>query len=155
MIEVIRSEFQGPGAIGDFGWMINQPEFSKTLFVFNDNEEEFYAHHSDGSHSCQPGGGNAIIRPFQCRPEPRAAGVPTGSYAQGVHYMGYSSLDHQVREAIEAAMVNIGRVLGSGRFTSLAFSWDPISRLGGRIFSTAQVVRDHIVDELERVASGF
>jgi len=30
--------------------------------------------------------------------------------------------------------------LASGRFTSLAYSWDPITKLGGRIFNTAQNV---------------
>jgi hypothetical protein len=33
--------FRRPGTIGDFGWMINQQEYQDTLFLFNDNEEQF------------------------------------------------------------------------------------------------------------------
>ena len=92
MVDVLRSRFTGTGQDGDFAWMITQPEYARTLFVFNDNEEEFYAHLRGGQHTCSPGGGNAAIRPWQCRDEPHAAGVPTGSYTPGPHYMGYSTL---------------------------------------------------------------
>lgn len=74
MIEVIGSVFAGAGKIGDFAWMIRQPEYADVLFVFNDNEEQFRAYRKDpqGSYGCSPGGGNAIIRPYQCQSPPRA-----------------------------------------------------------------------------------
>jgi len=107
------------------------------------------------SHRCSPGGGNASIRPYQCEPHWRAAGVPTGTYEAGPHYMGYSALDEQVVKAVADSIAQIDRLLASGRFTSLAYSWDSITKLGGRIFNTAQVVRDHIVTELDSVAKKY
>jgi hypothetical protein len=50
------------------------------------------------------------------------------------------------------SMMQIDAMLASGRFDSLAFSYNPETNLGGRIFDTAQVVRDFIVNELVRVA---
>lgn len=105
------------------------------------------------SHHCDVGGGNASIRPFQCGPHWRAAGVPTGTYQRGPHYMGYSHLDESVIKAVADAMSQIDRLLASERFASLAFSWSHETKLGGRIFNTAQVVRDHIVAGLEAVAA--
>ena len=67
--------------------------------------------------------------------------------------MGYSTLDERVTKAVADAMSQIGRLLASGRFTALAFSWSDETKLGGRIFNTAQVVRDHIVAGLEVVAA--
>jgi hypothetical protein len=66
--------------------------------------------------------------------------------------MGYSSLDAQVATAINHAISQINALLATGRFDTLAFSYDPATKLGGRIFSTAQVVRDHIYDQLVEVA---
>ena len=43
-IQVIKSTFQGANRDGDFGWMIDQADFARTLFVFNDNEVQFYEH---------------------------------------------------------------------------------------------------------------
>ena len=105
------------------------------------------------SHRCEAGGGNASIRPFQCGPHWRAAGVPTGTYQRGPHYMGYSSLDESVIRAVVDSIAQIDRLLASGRFTGLAFSWNDETKLGGRIFNTAQVVRDHIVAGLEAVVA--
>jgi hypothetical protein len=104
-------------------------------------------------HRCSPGGGNAVIRPFQCEPHWRAAGVPTGTYEQGSpHYIGYSSLDAGVTQAVGDAIVQIDRLLTTKRFASLAFSWNDDTKLGGRIFNTARDVRDYIVAQLEAVA---
>jgi hypothetical protein len=105
------------------------------------------------SHTCTKGGGNAAIRPYQCHPHWQAAGMPTGSYSQGPHYMGYSSLDAQVSAAVSDAIRQISNLLATGRFDTLAFSYDPITKLGGKIFSTAQVVRDHIYDQVVAVAA--
>lgn len=153
MTTVIKSTFTGPGRDGDFAWMVLQPQFARTLFIFNDNEEEFLQHLADGEHQCTTGGGNAIIRPLQCTEEPRAAGVPTGSFRLGPHHLGYSSLDDHVREMVERAIARISELLATGRYDALAFSWDPQTRLGGHIFQTAQIVRDYIVDRLTDVAA--
>ena len=44
-VTLLKSKFTGEGKDGDFSHMI--PRQPKTLFVFNDNEEEFYAHFND------------------------------------------------------------------------------------------------------------
>lgn len=67
--------------------------------------------------------------------------------------MGYSSLDAGVTQAVGDSIVQIDRLLAPGRFTSLAFSWNDDTKLGGRIFESAQDVRDYIVAQLEAVAA--
>jgi len=69
--------------------------------------------------------------------------------------MGYSALDERVVKAVADSIAQIDRLLASGRFTSLAYSYNPDTKLGGRIFNTAQVVRDHIVTELDAVAKKY
>jgi len=73
-------------------------------------------------HRCSSGGGNAAIRPYQCDPHWQAAGVPTGSYQQGRHYMGYSALDAEVTSAMGHAIGQIDKLLAPDRFHTLAFS---------------------------------
>ena len=105
-------------------------------------------------HRCTRGDGNAAIRPYQCHPHWRAAGIPTGSYAAGsVHYMGYSIVDTQVTTALGCAFRQIGNLLATGLFNTLACSYDPVTKLGGRIFATAQPVRDYIYDQLVALSS--
>jgi len=67
--------------------------------------------------------------------------------------MGYSMLDEQVTKAVADSIAQIDRLLASGRFRALAYSWDEDKHLGGETFDTAQVVRDHIVAALEAVAA--
>jgi len=173
MIKVIKSQFVKSGVVGDFSYMIEQPEHQGTLFVFNDNEEQFLAHFlavdnpygaasmgigqltlATDADPCSSGGGNAAIRPYQCAPHRRAVGVPTGSYRhQHAGEPGYASLDARVRQMVDFSLTQIDGMLASGRFSSLAFSYNPETKLGGRIFNTAQEVRDYIVAELLRVAS--
>lgn len=79
--------------------------------------------------------------------------MPTGCYSPGPHQLGYSTLDAHVRKAVADSVAQIERLLQTGRFDTLAFSWDDRTRLGGRIFETKQEVRDHIVEELLAVAA--
>jgi hypothetical protein len=155
MITVIKSEFHGSGKEGDFAWMIEQPHHQGTLFLFNDNEREFYKHFKDGPHSCGNGGGNAAIRTYQCQPQPHAIGIPTGTYDAGIHLEGYSCLDDHVMKVLADAFQQIESLLATGRFTSLAFSWNDETKLGGYIFKTAQPVRDYIVEQIFLTAEKF
>lgn len=155
MIEVIKSSFRGENKEGDFAWMIRQPHHQGTLFIFNDNEGEFYTHLNGGQHRCGGGGGNAKIRPFQCQPSPQAIGIPTGTYDSGPHYKGYSSLDDHVRKVLEDAFQQIESLLKTGRYSAIAFSWSDETKLGGEIFKTAQPVRDFIVEQIFLTAEKF
>ena len=148
-IEVIKSRFRSAGGEGDFAWMIEQPQYSRALFLFNDNEEEFYTHFKGGQHRCGIGGGNAGIRPYQCRTPQQAVGIPTGSRGAG-----YARLDAHVRSVLDDAFSQIDRLLATGYYDSVIFSWDDTTKLGGRIFNTAQDVRDDIVERILATAAG-
>lgn len=152
-IKVFKSTFTRAHCDGDFGWMIRQPEYTRTLFLFNDNEGEFLAHHSGGPHTCDPGGGNAAIRPYQCQTPQRALGIPTGTYSAGVHYLGYSCLDAHVVSILDLAFARLDERLSTGHYDSVAFSWDEETKLGGRIFNTAQSVRNLVVERIFAAAS--
>jgi len=87
-IKVVRSIYRSAGVSGDYLWMSDQPEFARSLFIFNDNEEQFDAFVAGEASGFTAGGGNASIRPLRKLLRPRAAGVPTGK-----HGRGYSALD--------------------------------------------------------------
>jgi hypothetical protein len=67
--------------------------------------------------------------------------------------MGYSIVDTQVTTALGCAFRQIGNLLATGLFNTLACSYDPVTKLGGRIFATAQPVRDYIYDQLVALSS--
>ena len=87
MVRVLPSVFVEAGQDGEFVFMLNQSQHSKTLFVFNDNEEQFDAFVRGESSGFSTGGGNAVVRPFRELQPPRSAGIPTGSLVGG----GYRS----------------------------------------------------------------
>ena len=97
-VKIRKSVFLESGVDGDFGWMIQQPEFARSLFVFNDNESQFNAFHEGKPSGLSAGGGNAIIRPYQGTKPQRAAGIPTGDLG------GYSELSPQIKQTIDRAI---------------------------------------------------
>ena len=54
---------------------------------------------------------------------------------------------------LDLAFARLDELLASGRYDSVAFSWDDDTKLGGRIFNTAQPVRDHIVERILAIAA--
>ena len=145
-MQVIGSQFSRPGAEGDFGWMIERPEYADALFVFNDNEGEFRAHqrHAAGARQCHAGGGNAVIRPYQCENPPRAAGIPTGDRG------GYPRLTGDARAAIDDALAAITALVASGRYQRVIYSAaDDTGTLGTGIFDVADDVKRYIVNGLQ------
>lgn len=58
-IKLVPSIFSGRNKLGDFSWMIKQPEYNDALFIFNDNQEAFYGKLK------RKGCGNAVIRPYR------------------------------------------------------------------------------------------
>jgi hypothetical protein len=150
-VEVVASIFEGPGRPGDFGWMIDRPEWADALFVFNDNAEQFLAFRRDpgGARGCSPGGGNAVVRPYRCIDPPRAAGVPTGAHGQG-----YAALTAEARAVIDDAIGVIAELLGTGRYRRLVYSAaDASGGLGTGIFRVGDEVRAYIVESLRHVAA--
>src|SRR5690242_17698949 len=144
-MELVPSVFAGRGRAGDFSWMIGQSEYADALFVFNDNESQFRAHqgHAPGARRCSAGGGNAVIRPYQCEDPPRAAGIPTGDAG------GYPALDDTARTAIDDALAAIRDLVATGRYRRVIYSAaDRSGGLGTGIFDVGDDVKRYIVDGL-------
>ena len=142
---VIPSTFSGHGKVGDFEWMIEQPEYERTLFIFNDNEEDFDAFVNGQSSGFSRGGGNAVIRPFRKESPPRAAGVPTGKSGRG-----YSSLDEQTKAKIDQAIAVIADLLE--HCDSVVFSSNSQqTKIGTGIFSVDPAVKRYIFEQLKNL----
>ena len=138
-MQVIKSRFLGPGQDGDFSWMIDRPEYARSLFIFNDNEMQFIAFHTGHAAGFTAGGGNAAIRPYQGHSPMRAAGIPTGEKS------GYQHLDLNVRALVDDAMAHIQRLLTSGNYDEVIFSYDAENdSLGTGIFDVADEVKSYI-----------
>lgn len=142
--------FAGPGKEGDFAWMITRPEHARSLFIFNDNEEQFVSHRSDPKSvdGCARGGGNAVVRPYQCLTPPQAAGVPTGS--RGI---GYGQLTAHVRMMVDDAIEAIRTLLETGDYGEVIYSAsDDSGALGTGIFSVGDEVKRYVVASLKSLA---
>ena len=138
-IRIRKSVFQGGGCDGDFGWMIKQPEFARSLFIFNDNETQFEDFHQGRPSGLSAGGGNAIIRPYQGTKPQRAAGIPTGDHG------GYSELSPHVCQTIDRAIQYIRGLLQSGDYDEVVFSYDSKNdTLGAGIFKPQTLVKKYI-----------
>ena len=143
-IEVIRSIYRDPGALGDYLWMIDQPEFARALFVFNDNEEQFDAYLAGEESGFTKGGGNAAIRPLRKLLPPRAAGIPTGKSGRG-----YLSLDTATKTKIDEALAVVIALLKTGDYDQIVVSTSKDGdTLGSGIFEVALEVRDYIFQQL-------
>lgn len=151
-MQVIGSIFAGSGKPGDFGWMIEQPEYDDSLFLFNDNEEQFRAFRKNPKegYGCDPGGGNAVIRPYQCKEPQRAAGIPTGATLRG-----YNKLTAHVKQVIDDAIATIRHIVGTGRYQRVFYSAaNAVGDLGTGIFDVSSDVKTYIVAEIKKLGEG-
>jgi hypothetical protein len=138
-VKVTKSQYSGPNCIGDFSWMIDRPEYARSLFIFNDNEMQFIAFHTGHEAGFTAGGGNAAIRPYQEHSPVRAAGIPTGEKS------GYQHLDLNVRALVDDAMAHIQRLLASSNYDEVIFSYDAVNdTLGTGIFQVSDEVKSYI-----------
>ena len=138
-MQLIKSQFVGPRQEGDFSWMIERPEYARSLFIFNDNEMQFIAFHTGHEAGFTAGGGNAAIRPYQGHSPIRAAGIPTGEKS------GYQNLDLNVRALVDDAMAHIQRLLATGNYDQVIFSYDAVNdTLGTGIFDVADEVKSYV-----------
>lgn len=146
-MELIGVKFKRPGEYGDFRWMIGRDEYADSLFVFNDNEEQFRLHRRvpHPPEACAPGGGNAVIRPYQCRVPPRAAGIPTGAGGRG-----YVEVSEHVKKVLDTAVEDIGQLLETGHYKRVFYSSDGAGGLGTGIFSVAKEVKAYVVEVLRK-----
>ncbi len=148
-VKVIGSVFKGGAKEGDFNWMINQPQYDDALFIFNDNQEQFLEHRKNphSAFGCTAGGGNAIIRPYQCQLPPRATGIPTGSQGSG-----YSALTPQVKQYIDDAYDTIQQILANNPYKRVYFSSTKNGDLGTGIFDVSEDVKTYIVQKLKSLS---
>ena len=128
--------------------MIDRPEYARSLFVFNDNEAQFIAFFTGHPLGLQAGGGNAAIRPYQGHSPSRAAGIPTGNSG------GFTELDLNVKALIDDAMAHIKRLLATGNYDEVIFSYDAKNNtLGTGIFDVGEPVKQYIFDALMALES--
>jgi hypothetical protein len=142
-MQLIKSQFSGPRQDGDFSWMIERPEYARSLFIFNDNEAQFIAFHTGHAAGLSAGGGNAAIRPYQGHSPIRAAGIPTGNHG------GYQKLDKNVRALVDDAIAHIQRLLDTGNYDQVIFSYDPKQKTNGTgNFQVADEVKNYIYESI-------
>lgn len=142
-MKVTKSQYTGSGCAGDFSWMIDRPEYARSLFIFNDNEMQFIAFHTGHEAGFTAGGGNAAIRPYQGHSPIRAAGIPTGEKS------GYQQLDKNVRALVDDAIAHIQRLLSTGHYDQVVFSYDAANdTLGTGIFHVADEVKSYIFESI-------
>lgn len=152
MVELIGSEFFAPGHPGDFAWMVEQNRYRRSLFIFNDNQDQWESHIAGMHEACFPGGGNAIIRPFQDHKPARAIGIPTGwAMRRGA---GYKSLIPEVKDALDHALARVEALVKTGQYDKVIYSSDGKGSLGTGIFKVGQDVKDYIVQGLKETVNG-
>lgn len=136
-LKVVATQFTKRGRYGDYLWMITQPEYKKSLFVFNDDEEHMNSHAA--------GGGNACVRPFnflgytmQGLNFPRSAGIPTGRCRRGYRDIEEGQL------SIDFAVQRIRELISKHKYDKLYFSVGDDGYIGCRIFHVPSPVREYI-----------
>ena len=145
-IKILPSVFNGGGKDGDFDWMIQQDQYKKTFFIFNDNVTQFEIHQRDPEDStgCATGGGNAIIRPYQCKTPPQAGGIPTGP--------NYSGLTSDVKSKIDQSIKSIKNGILAGDYNQVAYSSNGKGGLGTSIFKVPEDVKSYIIEQINSLA---
>ncbi len=151
-LTITPSVFHGGGKAGDFSWMIDRDEYSNAFLIFNDNEKQFLQHENGEAGGCAVGGGNAAIRPYQCKIPPKAGGIPTGDY--GIKGgPGYPALDDHVKKTVDQAVATIKSVLDANpQYTEVIYSSNGHGGLGTNIFTPAQDVTDYIIGKINCLA---
>ncbi len=148
--QAIPSIYVGGDRDGDFSWMEKRPEHADTLFIFNDNEEQFLAFVRGDRSGFSGGGGNAAVRPLRGEDPPRAAGVPTGRATAGSKNPGYQDLDGPTKAVINQSLAVIQELVNTRRYKRLIFSKDKHREtLGVYIYGPEYEVKQYIYDQLK------
>jgi hypothetical protein len=142
-MKVIGSVFQGGHKEGDFNWMVQQTKYDDALFVFNDNEQQYIVHRDDPTDAdgCSEGAGNGVIRPWQCKSPPRAAGVPTGP--------SYAKLTPHITKLIDEAVATVGKIAADQNCARIFYSADSHGHLGTGTFQVGDDVKAYILQKLK------
>lgn len=115
IIQVVGVPFFSDGTSvdgGDFRKMITMKEFDDSIFLFNDNVEDW----NDPQKTV--GGGSAIVRPYSTLERGyRSAGFPTG-WTTGV---AFSRMDDQTRMVIDMSFERIVSTVHIQKYTRILF----------------------------------
>ncbi len=134
-IDLIGINYTGPDKFGDFGWMIEQSEYNDSLFVFNDNQEDW------GTDIV--GGGNAVIRPYSKKNPPRAVGISTGSKGKGYQNLKYN------RVFIDMNLATLKHILLTNKYKRVYWIVNKEGLLGTGIFNVDSDVINYISNQLK------
>ena len=144
--KVVPSLYCGKGKWGDWEWMNDNPAWAHTLFVFNDNEEQFNAYLAGTEFGYSAGAGNALARPWRRLNPPKSAGVPTGK--KGI---GYQHFDAETKEKIDQSLTVIYDLLKSFYYEYLVFSTDKTEKtIGTSTYEVDEQVLQYIFDRLNQ-----
>lgn len=142
-MNIIGAKFDN--ACMDFERLLQNHQYERALFIFNDNQIE---------HNCdKKGGGNAKIRPynmFSGRSIPRSAGIPTG-----YHREGYQALSQGFND-INKSFDEIKYLLSSGYYNTIVYSIDNYNDplLGRGIFVISNDVKRYITKRILELGIG-
>lgn len=143
-IQIYGTKFTKRGQIGDFDWMIQQPNYQNSLFIFNDNEE----HHM----SMRRGAGNAVIRPYNKYNSnitiPLSAGIPTGTMLRG----GYNFLTSDAQNVIDNSIKEIIELIKLHEYDSIYYSVGPDNVLGTGLFKVDKSVIEYIDKKIHELS---
>lgn len=162
-ITIQPSYFMQANTEGDYRYMIDQPKYARSLFLFNDNVDQFVYFHKyikldknnqrDNKYkdsACANGSGNGSIREYQCKfPNPRAAGIPTGSYTNK-----WGILTPDIIKIIDYAFRYIENLLSTGKYDRIIYSADKkymndrMPLLGHGIFDVSDDILKYITDKI-------
>ena len=144
LMEILPVVYTGSGKLGDFSWMREQEMFKNSLYIFNDNEEQFDAYIAGRWDGYSIGGGNAVARPWRQLEPPLSAGIPTG-----VNGVGYPSLTNTSKSKIDEAFLIVENLAISDKYERIVFSRDSSKMtLGTGIFEVGAEVCDYIFNFL-------
>lgn len=144
MAQLIPSVFTKVNKQGDYNWMIQQPKYGNTLFLYNENAIEFL------TNSKRVGAGNAIIRPYRYKsPYPQAACLITG---HSTRHGGYKNLsDYDAKKNIDLAIRDIEMLIENHEYDRIIYSSDGQDNLGTGIFIVSDDVKKYIMTELKKI----
>lgn len=139
-MEIVPIIYSGSNKYGDFSWMIRQPEYQDSLFIFNDNIES--------KTSYTNGGGNASIRSYNINNPniniPLSAGIPTGS----VITRGFESLTETNKKYIDDSIEIIKELISKYKYKKIFYSAEKNGLLGQSIFKISDDVVKYITNEI-------
>ena len=136
-VYVIPYVFKSPNKPGDFLWMINQKQYDRILFLFNDNIRD---HNTN-----LIGGGNACIRPYNMHGSHlpvRSSGIITGNRK------GFNILNEEVMKIIDGCIDEVKALIDTGNYDAICYSStsDEDNTIGTSIFKVDDDVKNYITD---------